>query len=76
MFPFPRLKKHYVSYEPALEELKNKYETAMREKMLTKIECEKNLGKIVNLTSTLSNYESVRESTNESKPIKVIDIEG
>lgn len=69
-----RLKKHYQSYEPALEELKNKYETAMREKMLTKIECEKNISKIANLTTTLSNYETVRASTNDVV-IKEVDLE-
>ena len=72
-----RLKKHYQNYEPALEELKNKYETAMREKMLTKIECEKNLGKISNLQTTLSNYESVRASANDQdKPAKEVELEG
>lgn len=68
-----RLKKHYQNYEPALEELKNKYETAMREKMLTKIECEKNLNKITNLTTTLSNYETVRASTNETSKEVVLE---
>ena len=72
-----RLKKHYQNYEPALEELKNKYETAMREKMLTKIECEKNVSKICNLTTTLTNYETVRASAGDStnSPIKELDLE-
>ena len=70
-----RLKKHYQSYEPALEELKNKYETAMREKMLTKIECEKNISKISNLTTTLSNYETARASANEVTMSQVKEVE-
>ena len=33
-----RLKKHYESYEPTLKQLQHKYEVAMKEKMLTKLE--------------------------------------
>jgi len=33
-----RLRKHYLSYEPTLNDLQRKYETAMKEKMLTRLE--------------------------------------
>lgn len=33
-----RLKKHYSAYEPTLKELRNKYEIAMKEKMLMRLE--------------------------------------
>eukprot|EP00891_Asterochloris_glomerata_P000503 jgi/Astpho2/503/e_gw1.00011.36.1_t len=33
-----RLKKHYSVYEPTIEELRHKYEAAMKEKMLVKLE--------------------------------------
>ena len=33
-----KLKKHYAQYEPTIKELKRKYELAMKEKMLTRIE--------------------------------------
>lgn len=33
-----RLKKHYESYEPTITELRGRYETAMKEKMLTRLE--------------------------------------
>eukprot|EP00762_Andalucia_godoyi_P000031 ANDGO_02375.mRNA.1 Flagellar WD repeat-containing protein Pf20 len=36
-----RLQKHYENYEPTLNEMKRKYELAMKEKMLTKIERDK-----------------------------------
>jgi len=32
-----RLKRHYEQYEPALQELKDKYELAMKEKMLARL---------------------------------------
>uniref|UniRef100_H2YSK2 Uncharacterized protein n=1 Tax=Ciona savignyi TaxID=51511 RepID=H2YSK2_CIOSA len=39
-----RLKKHYTSYEPTLRLLKQKYEIAMKEKMLTKLERDRAVG--------------------------------
>jgi hypothetical protein len=33
-----RLRKHYDSYEPTLKELQRKYEVAMKEKMLMRLE--------------------------------------
>merc|ERR1719456_2104073 len=33
-----RLKKHYEQYEPTLTELRHKYEVAMKEKMLMRLE--------------------------------------
>jgi len=36
-----RLKKHYDSYDPTLKQLQHKYETAMKEKMLIKLERDK-----------------------------------
>ena len=33
-----RLKKHYNLYEPTIQELRHKYEVAMKEKMLIKLE--------------------------------------
>merc|ERR1719355_326721 len=33
-----RLKRHYEQYEPTLTELRHKYEVAMKEKMLTRLE--------------------------------------
>jgi plasmid maintenance system antidote protein VapI len=33
-----RLRKHYLSYEPTLKDLQKKYEVAMKEKMLTRLE--------------------------------------
>ena len=43
---FSRLKKHYSSYEPTLRQLKHKYELAMKEKMLTKLERDRAVGQV------------------------------
>ena len=52
-----RLKKHYSSYEPTLRELKQKYETAMKEKMLTKLERDRAVGQVQGLKNTLKSVE-------------------
>jgi hypothetical protein len=41
-----RLKNHYSLYEPTLKHLKQKYETAMKEKMLTKLERDRAVGQV------------------------------
>lgn len=48
-----RLKKHYSSYEPTLQTLKHKYEVAMKEKMLTKLERDRAVGQMTGLQTTL-----------------------
>ncbi|XP_074652533.1 sperm-associated antigen 16 protein-like [Tubulanus polymorphus] len=60
-----RIKKHYSSYEPALQQLKNKYEVAMKEKMLTKLERDRAVGQVVGLQSTIKSI-----STGGSSPAK------
>lgn len=41
-----RLKKHYSQYEPTIKELKKKYERAMKEKMLLRLDREKLQSKV------------------------------
>jgi DNA anti-recombination protein RmuC len=41
-----RLKKHYENFDPTLKQLQRKYEMAMKEKMLTKLERDKLVGKV------------------------------
>ncbi|XP_071789054.1 sperm-associated antigen 16 protein-like [Asterias amurensis] len=58
-----RLKKHYASYEPTLSQLKEKYEVAMKEKMLAKLERDRSVNQVSGLQATLRNLEgSSRES--------------
>ncbi|KAL6470246.1 hypothetical protein MHYP_G00213650 [Metynnis hypsauchen] len=53
-----RLKKHYASYEPALRQLNEKYQAALRQKMLVSIERDRVFGQVHNLDSTLRNAHS------------------
>lgn len=53
-----RLKKHFATYEPSLNDLKKKYESAMREKMLTKMELDKTLNHISDLENSLVGFDS------------------
>ena len=57
---FTRLKNHYASYEPTLRQLKQKYETAMKEKMLTKLERDRAVGQVQGLQSTIRNMDSIK----------------
>ena len=52
-----RLKEHYASYEPSLCQLKSKYEVAMKEKMLTKLERDRAVGQVKGLKTTLRSVE-------------------
>ncbi|XP_058272003.1 sperm-associated antigen 16 protein [Hemibagrus wyckioides] len=50
-----RLKKHYESYSPALKQLNEKYQTALRQKMLVSIERDRVSSQVQNLDSALCN---------------------
>eukprot|EP00929_Paragymnodinium_shiwhaense_P120045 TRINITY_DN91953_c0_g1_i1.p1 TRINITY_DN91953_c0_g1~~TRINITY_DN91953_c0_g1_i1.p1 ORF type:complete len:672 (-),score=210.70 TRINITY_DN91953_c0_g1_i1:91-1998(-) len=49
-----RLKKHYEQYEPTLTELRHKYEVAMKEKMLMRLERDRFLAKAESLQKQLA----------------------
>ncbi|XP_072020813.1 sperm-associated antigen 16 protein-like [Amphiura filiformis] len=53
-----RLKTHYASYEPTLTQLKQKYELAMKEKMLNKLERDRAVNQVAGLQATLHNLKS------------------
>ena len=55
-----RLKRHYAQYEPTLQQLKKKYEVAMKEKMLSKLEKDRAVGQVSGLQSTLKSMESFK----------------
>ena len=52
-----RLKKHYSSYEPTLNELRNKYEIAMKEKMLMRLERDRLVAKCEALEAQMKSLE-------------------
>ena len=54
------MKHHYSNYEPTLRQLKTKYETAMKEKMLTKLERDRAVGQVAGLKSTLKTMDAYR----------------
>ncbi|KAM8806620.1 sperm-associated antigen 16 protein [Eudromia elegans] len=53
-----RLKAHYASYEPVLKHLTEKYQSTLRQKMLTSLERDRAVGQIIGLQATLQNLES------------------
>jgi len=53
-----RLKRHYEQYEPTLTELRHKYEVAMKEKMLMRLERDRFLSKCENLQKQLNQVNS------------------
>nr|XP_025042609.1 sperm-associated antigen 16 protein isoform X2 [Pelodiscus sinensis] len=55
-----RLKAHYVSYEPMLNQLTEKYQSILRQKMLTSLERDRAVGQVTGLQATLQNLESGR----------------
>ncbi|XP_015263253.1 PREDICTED: sperm-associated antigen 16 protein, partial [Gekko japonicus] len=52
-----RLKAHYASYEPMLQQLNEKYETLLRQKMLTSLERDRAVGQVTGLRATLQSLE-------------------
>jgi len=57
-----RLREHYSCYEPALRTLKTKYQTAMKEKMLSKLERDRIMGEVQGLKSALKTREPTQMS--------------
>ncbi|KAM6421646.1 LOW QUALITY PROTEIN: sperm-associated antigen 16 protein [Rhynochetos jubatus] len=53
-----RLKTHYESYEPTLRQLTEKYQTTLRQKMLTSLERDRAVGQVTGLQATLQDLES------------------
>jgi hypothetical protein len=51
-----KTKKHYENYEPTLKGLQIKYESAMKEKMLVKLERDRLAGKVASLLSLSLSY--------------------
>lgn len=57
-----RLKKHYEAYEPTIAELKDKYESAMKEKMLMRLERDRIRSKVKALESQLATLQAPKEA--------------
>ena len=57
------LKKHYKNYEPIVKILKRKYEVAMKEKMLTKLERDRIAGRLEAVESSLKPNDKGTQAT-------------
>ncbi|XP_063789221.1 sperm-associated antigen 16 protein isoform X3 [Pseudophryne corroboree] len=53
-----RLKAHYASYETQLNQLHEKYQMVLRQKMLTSLERDRAVGEVTGLQATIKNLES------------------
>eukprot|EP00744_Colponema_vietnamica_P002135 GILI01003430.1.p1 GENE.GILI01003430.1~~GILI01003430.1.p1 ORF type:complete len:584 (+),score=152.36 GILI01003430.1:45-1796(+) len=60
-----RLKKHYDQYEPTLRELRNKYEVAMKEKMLMRLERDRLQAKLDSMQATLTQLEQAQANLDD-----------
>ncbi|KAJ3134696.1 Sperm-associated antigen 16 protein [Physocladia obscura] len=58
-----RLKKHYEAYEPTLKSLRNRYEIAMKEKMLMKLERDRVLARLTILEGSGANTTTAATAT-------------
>jgi WD40 repeat protein len=58
-----RLKRHYEQYEPTLTELRHKYEVAMKEKMLMRLERDRFLSKAESLQKQLTQVQTDMNET-------------
>ena len=63
-----RLKKHYATFEPTLAELRHKYETAMKEKMLVKLARERSDQKVKALEETIRQLQGDPPEPEEKAP--------
>ncbi|KAL5035595.1 hypothetical protein BDV3_005487 [Batrachochytrium dendrobatidis] len=70
-----RLKKHYENYEPTLKQLQHKYEIAMKEKMLTKIERDRLISKVVTLEDSVKNAEVASKGVSKSSRTSAVQRE-
>ncbi len=61
------IKKHYENYEPALKQLQTKYEVAMKEKMLIKLERDRLASKLNNAEATMKALEKRDHRPNSVK---------
>lgn len=72
------LRQHYESYEPALKALQHKYELAMKEKMLTKLERDRAIGQMEGMEA-VNQYHLFTDAKgiiSGNSPTKAFNVEG
>jgi len=65
-----RLRKHFSHYEPTMKELRHKYEVAMKEKMLMRLERDRMAAKVEALEAQVRQLEAPRADVAETQPRK------
>jgi hypothetical protein len=65
-----RLRKHYLSYEPTLKDLQRKYEVAMKEKMLTRLERDRIKARVHTLEAQIKQLQDERAGSKQAAPSK------
>eukprot|EP00741_Cyanophora_paradoxa_P020974 tig00021319_g20248.t1 len=65
-----RVKKHYSNYEPAIAELRHKYEVAMKEKMLMRLERDRLSAKVEGLEATIKQLEAMKAPSAQAETDK------
>lgn len=63
-----RLRKHYSQYEPTINELRHKYEVAMKEKMLMRLERERLASKVAGLEKRIDSFQ---KSNNQMQKVSM-----
>eukprot|EP00505_MAST-04D_sp_SCG-Rhode-Island_P004296 Stramenopile-MAST_4_protein_4296 len=58
-----RLRNHYTAYEPTMKQLREKYEIAMKEKMLMRLERDRMSSKVEALEAHVSSLEQANQAT-------------
>eukprot|EP00450_Noctiluca_scintillans_P013894 CAMPEP_0194508930 /NCGR_PEP_ID=MMETSP0253-20130528/39239_1 /TAXON_ID=2966 /ORGANISM="Noctiluca scintillans" /LENGTH=578 /DNA_ID=CAMNT_0039352007 /DNA_START=31 /DNA_END=1767 /DNA_ORIENTATION=- len=72
-----RLKRHYEQYEPTLTELRHKYEAAMKEKMLMRLERDRHASKAEQLQKQLAQAQfDSREEPNGGRDVAATETAG
>jgi len=65
-----RLRKHYESYEPTLQELQRKYEVAMKEKMLMRLERDRMKARVSTLEAAVKQMKDASDENNKNNKNK------
>lgn len=70
-----RVKEHYAEYEPILRLLRQKYETAMKEKTLHRIERDKAMNQVEGLRHALTSLQKLGITSNDANDIENVDLD-
>ncbi|CAH8572793.1 unnamed protein product [Schistosoma rodhaini] len=70
-----RVKEHYAEYEPILRLLRQKYETAMKEKTLHRIERDRAMNQVEGLRHALTSLQKLGITSDDANDIENVDLD-